>query len=95
MKRTEENKEMEFIKVDGYEVKNVREVKGGKKTTVFFTLVLNGITIYNCKVIEGKNGDFISYPQTKDKDGKWWNVCFARLSDEDQKKIIADVEKAL
>ena len=40
--------------------------------TVFFDVVINGVTIYGCKVIEGKNGDFISFPSHKGKDDKFY-----------------------
>ena len=63
--------------------------------TVFFDVVINGVTIYGCKVVEGKNGDFISFPSHKGKDDKYYNYAYVKLSDEDTQNIIAQVEKAL
>lgn len=63
--------------------------------TVFFDMVVNGVTIYGCKVVEGSKGDFISFPSHKGKDGKYYNHAWVKLSDEDTKKIIAQVEEAL
>lgn len=63
--------------------------------TVFFDMVVNGVTIYGCKVVEGSKGDFISFPSHKGKDGKYYNHAWVKLSDEDSKKIIAQVEEAL
>lgn len=63
--------------------------------TVFFDVVINGITIYGCKVVEGKNGDFISFPSHKGKDGKYYNHAYIKLSDEAAADIIAQVEKKL
>lgn len=63
--------------------------------TVFFDMVVNGVTIYGCKVVEGSKGDFISFPSHKGKDGKYYNHAWVKLSDEDSQKIIAQVEEKL
>ena len=62
---------------------------------VFFDLEINGVTIYGCKVIEGKNGDFISFPSHKGKDGKYYNHAYIKLTDEQAKDIISQVENML
>lgn len=62
---------------------------------VFFDVEINGVTIYGCKVVEGKNGDFISFPSHKGKDGKYYNHVYIKLSDEQSKDIIGQVEKML
>lgn len=91
-KSTDKKQERETIEVRSVEVSRVREVKGG---TVFFTLTLNGVTIYDCRVVEGKNGDFIAFPSEKGSDGKYYSKVWASLSDEDSAAIIAEVEKQL
>ena len=63
--------------------------------TVFFDMVVNGVTIYGCKVFEGSRGDFISFPSHKGKDGKYYNHAWVKLSDDDSQKIIAQVEEKL
>lgn len=63
--------------------------------TVFFDVVINGVTIYGCKVVEGKNGDFISFPSHKGKDGKYYNHAWVKLSDEDSAAIVKQVEEML
>ena len=63
--------------------------------TVFFDMVVNGVTIYGCKVVEGSKGDFISFPSHKGKDGKYYNHAWVKLSDDDSQKIIAQVEEKL
>ena len=30
-----------------------------------------GLKIHGCKIIDGENGSFISFPSWRDKDGKW------------------------
>lgn len=63
--------------------------------TVYFDVVINGVTIYGCKVIEGKNGDFISFPSHKGKDDKYYNYCYIKLSDEQTVDIVKQVEEML
>ena len=65
------------------------------KDTVYFDVVINGVTIYGCKVIEGSKGDFVSFPSHKGKDDKYYNYAYIKLSDEDTKNIISQVEEML
>lgn len=94
-KTKEQAQERENIKVDSFEVKNVRVVDGRNGDLVFFTLTLNGVTIYNCRVATGKNGDFISFPQYKGTNGTYYNNVYAPLSDEDSTKILDAVQSAI
>lgn len=94
MKRTNKNEtttEMETGRIDFVSVDRVRDTKGG----VYFTLTLNGVHINGCRIVEGKNGDFISLPQYKGSDGKWYNHVYFKFSEDDSKQIIAMVEAAL
>ena len=93
--KTKEQGEREFCEVRSHEVKNVRVVDGKNGDLVFFTLVINGVIIYNCRVATGKNGDFISFPQYKGSNGTYYNDAYVALSDEDSKKILADIQKAI
>ena len=88
-------KERVNIEVREFEVKNVRVVEGKNGDLVFFTLMLNGVTIYNCRVATGKNGDFISFPQYKGSDGNYYNNVYVALSDEDSVKILAAIQTAI
>ena len=90
-----ENAERTFIEVREHEIKNVRVVDGRNGDVVFFTLMLNGVTIYNCRVATGKNGDFISFPQYKGSNGTYYNNVYASLSDEDSAKILDEIQKAI
>ena len=93
--KKENQQERTFIEVRECEVKNVRVVEGKNGDLVFFTLVLNGVTIYNCRVATGKNGDFISFPQYKGNDGKYYNNVFVSLSDEDSANILENIQKQI
>ena len=94
-KNQEEKKGVKEVVIGSVSVENARVIEGKNGDVVFFTLELNGVYIYNCRVASGKNGDFISWPQTKGKDGKYYNVVFGKLSDDDQKGILAEVERQI
>lgn len=85
----------EFIEVTSCAVKDVRVIESEKGDFIPFTLILNGVTIYNCHVASGKNGDFVSFPQTKGKGDKYYNVAYAPLSDDDNKMILDEVQAQL
>lgn len=53
------------------------------------------LTIYNCRVIAGKRGNFISFPSRKGKDGKYYGYVFLKLSDKEQEEIIEAVMEKL
>ena len=96
MKRTNTNNgtantSTEPITITSVSVERVRDTSKG----VFFTLVLNGIYIHSCKVVEGNNDDFISFPQYKGSNGKWYSYVWAPLSEADSKYIISLVEAEL
>ena len=91
-----ENTEQEVLKLDSWNVERVRVVttKDGKDL-VFLSLMLNGITIHNCRIATGRNGDFVSFPQYKGSNGQYYNTVYARLSDEDTKNICALVQEKI
>lgn len=82
-----------YIKVTQADVDHVRAVEINKRTQVFFTLTLNGVSINNCRVVEGKDGDFIGFPSRKGSDGKYYKHVYASISPEDTKAILDEVEK--
>ena len=91
-KKVVANDEKEVLEVTDWEVLQARETKNG---FVFFNLKLNGITIYGCKVIEGKDGDFISFPNYKGTDNRYYSHVYARLDEMLVQEIIAEIEKQL
>lgn len=55
---------------------------------IAFTLNLPGLSIYNMKVIDGKNGAFVSPPQTKNnKSDKWVDTVGLWLDSDDEDAI--------
>lgn len=62
---------------------------------VVFDMVVNGVFIYGCRVVEGKNGDFVSFPARKGSDGNYYSHAYIKLTEEDTKNIVSLVENAL
>ena len=96
MKKPETKKTTERTNIEVCEF-NVSKVRiHDESGTVFFNLLLNGVTIYGCTVGTTKDGhDFIAFPSRKGKDGKYYSIAYASISDEDQEKILKDVETQL
>ena len=62
---------------------------------VVFDLTIDDFTIYRCRVVEGKNGDFISLPSRKGNDGKFWGIVYKRFSQDETNLILDMVSVAL
>lgn len=77
------------------EVKNTIEVLRAKafNNAIAFDMTVNGVTIYGCRLVEGKKGHFVSFPQRKDKNGKYWNLAYVKLTEEDTNFIIKLIEE--
>lgn len=72
------------------EVKRAKEFDDGK---IFFDMIVNDVTIYGCRLLEGKNGMFVSFPQRKGKDNKYYNIAYVGLNEADVSNIVAQIEK--
>ena len=57
-----------------------------------FTLNVPGATFLNLKVVDGKNGEFIAMPQSKGRDGQYYDLYRVYLSKKDAQRIISAVE---
>lgn len=90
---TKKGNEVPELKIDSFEVKKAVCFK--KSGNVLIDLTINGITIYGASIVEGKNGDFIGWPQRKGKDGNFYNVVYAKISTDDTKDIVAEAEKII
>lgn len=56
---------------------------------------INGVSIYGCRVVEGKNGDFISFPQRQAKDGKYYSIAWIKLDNETTNAILVAIANKL
>lgn len=50
------------------------------------------IAIHGCRVVSGKNGDFISFPAWKDKEGNYHDYAYMTFSDDEKDAIINTLE---
>ena len=57
-----------------------------------FTLNVPGATFLNLKVVDGKNGEFIAMPQSKGRDGQYYDLYRIYLSERDVQRVISAVE---
>lgn len=69
--------------------------KKTKKETTFFDMKVNGVSIYGCTLVEGKNGTFVSFPSYKGSNDKYYNHAWVELSDDDIELIETLVADAL
>lgn len=95
MRKSKQNQE----NTTGNESKNIIKVTRAREFEnggLVFDMVVNGVTIYGCQWIEGeKNGReyaFVSFPSRQSKkDGKYYNIAYVKLSDDD----TAEIEKQI
>lgn len=90
--KTRNGKRPDPIKLDSFSVDNVRM---WDDTSVTADIRLNNVYIYGVRVVEGKDGDFLSLPSRKAKDGKYYSICYFPFDDSDQKAILAEIERKL
>ena len=59
---------------------------------VFFNMHIDSpvgeITIYSCKIITSRKGDFISFPSRKGEDDKYYAYVLFTIDDDLKEKII-------
>lgn len=72
-------------------VKRAKEFEWG----ISFDMIVNDVTIYGCKLLAKKDDDevFIAFPSRKGTDDKYYNYAYVNLSEEEQKDIVAQIEK--
>lgn len=81
-------------KVEALEVTSLKITRArAYEDMYFFDMILNGIFIYGCRLIEGDDGWFVSFPSKKPdkKGGKWYNHCWAKLDEDTATEICSEV----
>lgn len=58
---------------------------------ITFTLKCHGFSLYNMKLVNGKNGYFITPPSVKSYNGAYYNQYAIYLTEEDEKSLINSV----
>lgn len=81
-----------FFAIKGMKIANVRRLS---EKIIAFSLLGNGLGLYNMRIVNSDKGEFVASPQEKGKDGKYYAVYAVYLADDDQKKIIEAVKKKL
>lgn len=78
------------LKVTDFMVRRARAIENG---IIMADLIINGITVYGMKVLANKKtGEaFLAFPQQKGKDGKYYSIVYAKLSDTDQEEMIRSI----
>ena len=87
LNKNKENKAPERVQ-HSYSVRRVKEFKDGG---IVFDLYVDDITIYGCRVIQGKKGDFVAFPQRKGGDGKYYSHVYLALTEEETQDILEKV----
>ena len=75
-----------------YSVRRAKEFKDGG---IVFDLNVDDITIYGCRIIQGKKGDFVAFPNRKGKDGNYYSHVYLALTEEETEEILEKVGKVL
>ena len=58
-----------------FAVKRMKKLDSQGKLRAFADVLIDGtILIKGCRVVEGNNGLFVSMPQQKGKDDKWYGI---------------------
>lgn len=82
-----------FANVNNAKIANVRQIG---ENVACFTLYLEGIALYNMRCIQRADGNFfIAPPQSKGKDGKWYNQYAVYLEEKDSQYLIRQILKEL
>lgn len=74
------------------EVARLHKLDGASATKAFCDIsILDAVVINGLRVVEGKDGLFVSMPRAEGKDGKWYNTVIAlkrEVKDEIDKVVL-------
>lgn len=79
-------------KLDSFAVKKTRMFENGN---VVADIELNGVLVYGVRVVEGKNGDFLSLPQRKGSNDNYYSIVYWPFCEADEKAILAEIERQI
>ncbi len=71
------------------QVSRIYKVDGDAKLRAFVDVSLGGLVVKGLRVVAGSNGLFVSMPQHKGKDGKWYNTVYP--ADKQIQKQLSDL----
>ena len=99
--KKETKKELTFEKLDSFEILRAVELEYKGNKNVLADVKLNGVCIYDVRPVtytdkaDGKEKDFISWPERKGKDDKYYKIAYMALSGEDQQKVCDAIYQKL
>ncbi|HNX80837.1 MAG TPA: SpoVG family protein [Candidatus Omnitrophota bacterium] len=70
-------------------VVRMHRFSGESKTKAFVDVSLGDFIVRGLRIVEGKNGLFLSMPQEKSKEGKWFNLFYAATKE--AKQVLSNV----
>ena len=70
-------------------VVRLHRFEGESKLKAFVDVSLGDFIVKGLKVVEGKNGCFVSMPQERSKDGKWYDAFYPAT--EEAKQVLSKV----
>lgn len=80
-----------------FKVEHVRD--WGRNGGISFSLRIEGgpllVEIYGCRIINGRDGEFVAFPQRKGGDGRYYKRAYVELTDDQTDEIISAVYDAL
>ena len=80
-----------------FKVEHVRD--WGRNGGISFSLRIEGgpllVEIYGCRIINGREGEFVAFPQRKGKDGRYYKHAYVQLTDDQTDEIVSAVYDAL
>lgn len=80
-----------------FKVEHVRD--WGRNGGISFSLRIEGgpvlVEIYGCRLVNGREGEFVAFPQRKGKDGRYYKHAYVQLTDDQTDEIVSAVYDAL
>jgi stage V sporulation protein G len=73
------------------EVARLHRTDNGSALKAFADVVINQVLVKGVRIVEGKNGLFVTMPQAQGKDGKWYPTTMLLdegLKDELQEALL-------
>jgi stage V sporulation protein G len=69
---------------ESIQVSRIYRLEGDSKTRAFVDVDFDGFIVKGLRIVEGKNGLFLSMPQHQGKDGRWYNTVFPATKEKQQ-----------
>ena len=79
-------------KASNHEIEVIRAHQFDNGGIVFDMKIGGDITIYGNRLVNGKNGTFVSFPSRKGSDGAYYSHVFVKLTEDDVASIVAQIE---